>query len=395
MIESMFSIIHRRRPKVLKKGCIFAVAELLATKYGVFPKSFSSRKSSACGGDPDRSFTVSYLINSCGLPEKNAVAASKKLCIESRENPDAVLELLTHYGFTNAHISNLVSKWPFVLQSRVNETLMPKLEFFRSIGVPDAVSAQKLSTYPGIMKRSLENCLIPVYNDLKSVVQSDEIVVRLFARAPRAFASGWRREHFSNIAILRERGVPESCILPFLVNQPSLLILGKEKFTACLDRAAEMGFDVSKSRFLDAVKVFACMSERTLKHKRDVYGRCGWSESEVDAAFVRSPNCMTLSENKIRANMDFLVSEVGLEAAAVARRPLLLSLNLDRMRARWSVAKVLMTKGLLKESTRVATVMEISEEKFLKRYISDRLDDIPQLIDVYRGKLSLSEMECK
>ncbi|KAH6821774.1 hypothetical protein C2S53_015828 [Perilla frutescens var. hirtella] len=196
-------------------------------------------------GGSDRPFTVSYLINSCGLPKNDAVAASKKLLIESRENPDAVLELLADYGFTNLHISKLVSRWPFVLQYRANETLLPKLKFFCSIGVPDAVST---------------------------------------------------------------------------------------------------------------------MSEWTLKSKRDVYGRCGWSESEVAAAFLRSPNCMTLSEKKITATLDFLVNELGLKAGDVARRPLLLTLNLDkRMRLRWSVAKILIAKGLLKESTSVAGLMVSSE----------------------------------
>ncbi|GFQ07591.1 hypothetical protein PHJA_002903200 [Phtheirospermum japonicum] len=56
------------------------------------------------------------------------------------------------YGFTDALISRLVIRWPNVLLVRYpNKTLLPKLEFLRSIGVPLPVLAQKLSICPFVL----------------------------------------------------------------------------------------------------------------------------------------------------------------------------------------------------------------------------------------------------
>ncbi|XP_057782383.1 uncharacterized protein LOC131000479 [Salvia miltiorrhiza] len=357
-------------------------------KDGIFSLS-SSRKSHSDGGG-GATFTISYLTKSCGLSLKDAVSVSKKLRIKSRHNPDAVLDLLTDFGFTNAQISKLVTKWPLVLQSRADETILPKLEFLRSIGVPAAVAAQKLTVYPMILQRSLENSLIPTYNYLKNLLQSDKKVVNVFARAPRAFVHGCCGEMSRSIAILRERRAPESSIALLLNNQPSLLMLGGEAFAALVDRAVEMGFDVSKVIFVLALQVFANMSESTLQRKMGAYRRCGWSESEVMAAFLKHPLCMNLSEKKITASMEFLVGEAGFEAGDVARCPVLLGYSVDkRMRPRLIVTRMLEGKALLKKSTSFIYLLMMSEDKFVKRYILENQDHIPHLLDVYRGNVSV------
>ncbi|XP_047966734.1 uncharacterized protein LOC125211087 [Salvia hispanica] len=316
----------------------------------------------------DPTFTISYLTNSCGLSLNDAVSVSNKLRIKSRHNPDAVLDLLSQFGFTNTQISKLVTKWPLVLQCRPDQTLFPKLQFLRSIGVPAAVSAEKLSAYPMILQRSLEKSLIPTYNYLKKLLRSDKKVVNVFARSPRAFVHGCCGAMSRNIAVLRERGAPESSVALLLNNQPSLLMLGGEAFAALVDRAAEMGFDASKVVFVLAVQVFANMSESTLQRKMGVYRRCGWSESEVMGAFLKHPLCMSLSEKKIKGSMEFLVGEAGFEAGDVARCPVLLGYSVEkRMRPRLVVSRMLERKELLKKSTSFIYLLIMSEEKFVKR----------------------------
>ncbi|KAH6821773.1 hypothetical protein C2S53_015827 [Perilla frutescens var. hirtella] len=355
---------------------------------------FSSRKSSSNFSGSDATFTISYLTNSCGLPLKDAVSVSKKLCLKSRENSDAVLQLLNKYEFTNAQISRLVKKWPRVLQSSADKTLWPKLEFFVSIGVPPAVLPRKLSEYPFPLGRSLENYFIPWYKYLKRIVESDKNVAAVFLRSPMAFTHGWPKRVPSNIAILREQRLPKYSIASLLVKKPSMLILKKELFSAYVDRVVEMGFHRSRVVFVDALQVFGKMSESTVRHKMDVYRRCGWSESDLSSAFLKYPLCMKLSQKKIRANMDFLVDEVGFKAADVAQRPGVLDFNVEkRMRPRWIVTRVLKAKGLMKESTRITfNLFRMSEAMFLRRYIFDHEEEIPQLLDIYRGKLSLSEI---
>ncbi|KAL9677603.1 hypothetical protein QQ045_005836 [Rhodiola kirilowii] len=44
-------------------------------------------------------FTISYLVDSCGLTEEAATSAAKTFNLKSAEKPDKVLSLLRDYGF--------------------------------------------------------------------------------------------------------------------------------------------------------------------------------------------------------------------------------------------------------------------------------------------------------
>lgn len=79
------------------------ILSVLPTKY------FSSeRKSKSSAQEKDikqHSFTVSYLIESCGLSPETAISASKFVNFKSSKKPDSVILLLREYGFENAQIS--------------------------------------------------------------------------------------------------------------------------------------------------------------------------------------------------------------------------------------------------------------------------------------------------
>ncbi|KAL3644803.1 hypothetical protein CASFOL_009983 [Castilleja foliolosa] len=390
----MFAIFCKRIFRVPRKDYYIFVAQQFGAKQyaDVLVRSCSS---SVCENvSENKSFTISsYLVNSCGLSPNQAVSVSKKVCFnfESPEKPDAVLKLLREYGFKDAHISRIITKWPKVLLIRCpNKTLLPKLQFFHSIGVPLPVLAQKLSLQPYILTRSLENFIRPLYNLLKGLLGSDERVVHAFMRSPRFFGRCCSERISSNIAILRERGVPQSTIVSFAVQHPCLLVDVKERLASYVDRAVEMGFDVSKCAFILAVRLFFELTESTLKHKMEVYRRCGWTESDINSAFLKHPLCMSLSEKKITANMDFLVNTLGYKPAAIAQHPVLLSLSLEkRIKSRCLVARALNDKGLKKMAS-MTTMLKMPEEKFLNQYIVKYENDMPELLDIYLGKLKSS-----
>ncbi|KAL3644795.1 hypothetical protein CASFOL_009975 [Castilleja foliolosa] len=374
----MFTVFLRR-VRVTTKGCNLIYQQ----QFSENAVSTRSCSSSVCENASQKSLVVSYLINTCGLSPDDAVSASKKmnnLCFKSPENPDAVLKLLRAYGFTDAHhIPKIVTRWPDVLLASPSKTLFPKFEFLRSIGVRLPVLAHNLSIYPFMLRRSLKNWIIPLYNDLKSLLGSDERVAHVFSRSPAGFMS-------FDVSIFRERGVPESSIITLVMYQPALLVYPKKKLSLFIDRAVAMGFDISKSAFVHAVRVFSGMSELTLKRKMEVYRRCGCTESDINIAFLRHPLCMSLSEKKITANMDFLVNTLGYKPAVIAQHPVLLSLSLDkRIKSRCLVARALNEKGL-KKMPSMTTMLKMPEEKFLNQYIVKHEKDIPNLLDIYRGK---------
>ena len=98
--------------------------------------------------DAKRSFTVSYLINSCGLSPEIANSVSEKVNFPNPTRPDSVLSLLRDHGFANLHISKLVSKCPKLLLAKPDKTLLPKLDFFRSLGLSSTEVVDLVASVP-------------------------------------------------------------------------------------------------------------------------------------------------------------------------------------------------------------------------------------------------------
>jgi len=167
--------------------------------------------------EEEHSFTVSYLMNSCGLSPKSAILASQRMDFENPERPDSVLNLLKENGFTNTQISKLVRINPLLLLSDPEKTLLPKIEFFLSVGVSSSDLPGILSSNPSLFARSLKKHLVPCYDFLKSVLLVEEKVLTTLKRSPRAFLYNVTNNMAPNIALLRQLGVPQSAI-SFLVS---------------------------------------------------------------------------------------------------------------------------------------------------------------------------------
>lgn len=108
-----------------------------------------------------QSLTVSYLVNSRGLSIERAIAASKVVKIENTEKPNSLLELLTTYGFTKAHISTLISKHPLLILAHSEITIRPKLEYFQSLGIRGSDLPSFICSDTSILLSSLEKRIIP------------------------------------------------------------------------------------------------------------------------------------------------------------------------------------------------------------------------------------------
>ncbi|CAA0828170.1 Mitochondrial transcription termination factor family protein [Striga hermonthica] len=386
----MFAILRGRRLRLQPELSILATRHFRASENAVFSRPFTTGRPppGVHENDSEKSFTFSYLVSSCKLTPYAAVRASSKLQLKSPENPDAVLNLLREYGFTAADISIMVSRWPNILSACPDKTLLPKLEFFTSIGVPLPILASRLSRNPSILWRSLEKSIIPLYDLLKNLLKSDEGAVQVFKRVPQFFGWGQVDALLSNLSFLLDCGVPRPSLVSLVTYQPTMLMVPQEKFSLSVGRAIEMGFDVSNNAFLKAVRVL-CFEESILKRKMEVYRKCGWSESDIRTAFLSHPLCMALSEKKILESMGFLVDKLGCAPGDVARYPLLLGFSIEkRMKPRWAVAKVLSEKGLKNVSVR--TLLSRSENMFLKNYIEKYKKDVPELLDIYRGNQVLA-----
>lgn len=195
-------------------------------------KSFSSSSLFAINDEQQLAFTITYLINSCGLPLENAVTVSKKVHFETPDKPDSVLRLLRNHGFTNSQIAKALRSRPEFLLANPEKTLFPKLEFFNSIV---GLSATKLSTVislnPNILAASLVKNIIPSYEFIKSIVNADEKVATAVKRCPWLFARDVQKRVALNIAVLRDHGVPQASYITLLLShRDGTLVQNCDKF---------------------------------------------------------------------------------------------------------------------------------------------------------------------
>ncbi|GMP87792.1 hypothetical protein CsSME_00040024 [Camellia sinensis var. sinensis] len=310
------------------------------------------------------------------------------------QNTELVKTLLRNYGFTNTQISKLVDMDPNILFYNPQKTILPKLEFFRSIGLSSTDIPRVIcATYcQALLSRSLENQLIPCYNFLKSVLFLDQNVIKMLKRSPRVLLFNVEKILAPNIATLREAGVPQSVTSFMMYRSPGTLLQESRKFKEGVNKAIEMGFNPQRSNFAHAVQVLCFMRESTFKRKKEVYGRWGLSNDEILLAFRAHPLCMNLSEEKIMETMDFLVNKMGWQAALVARCPVVLFFNLEgRIIPRCTVVKILLTKELVKKGLCLSTFLIPREEVFLDKFVNKYQDDVPGLKNIYLGKMDLVE----
>ncbi|BBG92341.1 Mitochondrial transcription termination factor family protein [Prunus dulcis] len=302
-------------------------------------------------------FTVAYLINSCGLSPEDAISSSKWVELQSSQGADSVLALLSNHGLSKTQISKVVRLRPAILVADPEKILLPKLEFFSSVVVSRQDLARILCFNPHLLARSLENQIIPAYKFLRSLI-SEENVVAVLKRSSWIFLENRRKSVVPNIELLRELGMPQSCIALLLAHNTQVLMHKHENFAAAVEEVKAMGFDMKKSTCVMALKALCGESSKFIWNRsRKIYKRSwGWSDDDVISAFRKIPGCMILSEKKI---MQF-----GEENYS---------------------------KGLIDEDFSFSSVLLPPEKHFLERFVTRYINQLPMLSDVYHRKLDVKD----
>ncbi|EXC34719.1 hypothetical protein L484_020492 [Morus notabilis] len=324
----MFGLLSRKlRTSVTYNGVILSKSISLLNFLAVtFSSSAIAEQENI---EKAHSFTVSYLINSCGLSPEAAISASRKVQFQNPERPDSVLAFFRDQEFSETQILDFIRKRPRFLLTDPNKILLPKLEFFYSKGFSKKDLAKIVSSDPSIFCRSLKNYIIPTYNLFKRVLVSDEQVV-----------SALKHQWIS------------------------------------LERHSE---DMSYKKVWDG----CC----------EVYKWYGWSEDDVLHAFKVSPHCVLLPEEKIVKTMEFLVNEMVWPAEKIAKCPSILLYSFEkRILPRCLVVKVLLLKGLVKkEDVTFVKMLQCVEKRFLELYVTKYLEEVPLLLSVYQRKVGLED----
>ncbi|XP_012065162.2 uncharacterized protein LOC105628379 [Jatropha curcas] len=209
-------------------------------------RSFSSTISAVKEQLKNTSFTVSYLINSCGLSPQAAISASKKVQFLTPERPDSVLTLLNKHGFTNSQMAKIVKNDPRILLYDSGKLFLPKVfKFFsllESLAQPWHI-AQFISSNPPLLSTSLRNRIIPGYEFLmNALLFDDDMVIKAMSNQSRILRQDVEKISAPNLLFLRRIGTPQSLIRQILMHHPSVLCRKADKFLDKIKELIDMGF---------------------------------------------------------------------------------------------------------------------------------------------------------
>ncbi|CAL9237755.1 unnamed protein product [Arabidopsis halleri] len=298
-------ILHGRRSIELHKWRNFSVSvKLLQNVFSAFSNPFSSAADvSLRDGRKGKNFTISYLVDSLGLPKKLAESISRKVSFEDKVNPDSVLNLLRSHGFRDSQISTIITDYPTLLILDAEKSLAPKFQFLQSRGASSSELTQIVSTVPEILGKRGDKTLSLCYDFVKESLVADKS--SKLEKLCHSLPEGKQEDKIRNVSVLRELGMPHKLLFSLLtsVGQP---VCGKDRFDASLKKIVEMGFDPTTAKFVKALYVVYNLSDKTIEEKVHIYKRLGFAVEDVWVMFKKWPFSLKFSEEKITQTIETL-----------------------------------------------------------------------------------------
>ncbi|XP_068344848.1 transcription termination factor MTERF6, chloroplastic/mitochondrial-like [Pyrus communis] len=323
----------------------------------------------------------------------NAISASKLLNLQTPEKADSVLALLRSHGFSQLQISKFVRSCPKTLLSCTEKTLLTKLKFFASVGVSREDLARTAAANPCLLAVSLEKRIVPTYNFLRSLL-SEKNVIGVFKRRSWIFLVDHCKDVVPNIGLLRELDMPQPSISLLLAHYTHVTMNKHKRFGKIVGEVKEMGFSLRTSTFVSALHTLCGKSSKLIwKRSCKIFMSWGWSEDDFLSAFRKNPEFTIVSEKTLVQVMDFLVNKMGWPSGMIARYPRVMRHSLEkRIRPRSLVVKVFRLKGLIDENLSLGHVMHPQDRLLLERFVTKFQIEVPQLWNVYQGKVGIEDV---
>ncbi|XP_010694646.2 transcription termination factor MTERF5, chloroplastic [Beta vulgaris subsp. vulgaris] len=330
------------------------------------------------------SFSIQYLTNSCGLSLNSAISTAKKITLEekNKEHFDSVISFLKSHEFSDTQITELVQKYPAVLQCRILTNLKPKIEFLIENGIQGSNVPKLIISTPAIFFRSLDAQLKPAMALIKRVLTSPDKLLVVARRGSWILTTDWKSWH-KNLDYLIELGVPKRRVQELLVLQPRCLYQDIERIKYGVEMVKNMGVKPDDVKFIHTFRVISSLSELGWKRKVKVFESLGWNSGEVVSTFTKSPHCLSCSEEKLRNAMDYFVNTVKVDRRTIINYPKILMYSIQkRVIPRYTVWKILEERKLIRRSQFI-WVLNKSESDFIEQYVTRYSDLIPHLRSIY------------
>lgn len=334
---------------------------------------------------PKTPFMIEYLINICGFSRERAINASTSLSINSSEKPDSVLNFLKNLGLSNTQITDVISRRPRLLCANVGKTLIPKVRIFQELGLSGPDLAAMIVLKPTLLCNSAK----PLIDFLMPLLHSKEDVIETIKKSKWIISNRKIEDTMKpNISILQNCGASDAIIAKLLRRNPLFILQSPRKLNEIIVRVKKMGLSQESGTFISAVIVIGSMTKTSLEAKFEVYKSFGWSEADALSAFVRDPEYLKYSEQKVRKAMDYFLKELEDGASYVLLYPKLLSYSLEKRIIPWfNVFQILKSKGLLKRNYSFYQIVCLSRKKFFDKFVLPHKETAPEVIKAYMGSI--------
>ncbi|XP_068640470.1 transcription termination factor MTERF8, chloroplastic-like [Aristolochia californica] len=352
-----------------------------------FP-SFSSLAAAGSSQSSDaNSFVSNYLIQTCGLSDKNALSASRRLPrLTSTERPDSVLRILRHYELSDTHIRESIRLFPPILVADDERTLKPAFEFLQGLGLSGPNLGLLVSKNPKLLTVDLAERLIPCIEVLKRLLSNDnKAIIQVLKGCKWIPYKDPRIRLLPNITFLKSCGIVGSQLTTLLKRQPVLFAMSKSKLDDLVDKVIKMDVPVSSRMFVYALYTMSCMTPETLQRKFELLRSYGYSNEDLKYVFRVAPSVLRTSEKKLVSTLDFFTKVVQVEHSHLVRCPNYLMHSLEkRTIPRYKVLQILRSKMLLKKEPSLLYLLMMTEAAFLQ-YILKFKNYEEELLSAYNG----------
>jgi mTERF domain-containing protein len=299
---------------------------------------------------PDRGVATVFLLNKYGLTDEDITKAFRDrngLLHKSSQNLEDVSELLNECGSTT-QIRRVVLKNPRFLLYKSERNPKATMSFLR-------------------------------------VFMEEKVIAKLVYSDSETFSSS--EDKLKSVIVLLQRlGTEGDALSESVARQLHLLATSAEKVMESFKLAEDLGFSKRSKMFTDAVGAILGIVKENLDGKLRCLSNLGFSEKQISDVRRGQPWILGLSEEKLKNNVDVLVSYAGISLDDLAQYPSLLGYGLERMTIpRYRVTEALKSMQVLKTEMGFPRVVNLSERRFLEKGLNSNAKSSSVLQDVYRG----------
>ncbi|XP_058187004.1 transcription termination factor MTEF1, chloroplastic-like [Rhododendron vialii] len=345
-----------------------------------------SSLSHSCTSNPS---LCNFLIETLAFSEPRAVSISNRFPpTKTLQKPLAVIQLLRQFGLSDIQIQSSVRVAPQILFSDVEKTLKPMLLFFQDLGLTGPELGKFISKHSKILHDSLEKKWIPYIDMIKKTLVNDknnQDLIKVLQKY-RWVVSKPELKLKRSIAFLESCGIVGSQLSMLLRSKPGLFFQQEPALRDLILRVLDMGFSVNSRMLVHAVHAVSGISGETFSRKFEMFRSFGFSMDECMDMFRRAPRILTTSEDNLKFKIDFFLNDIKLDRCALVSGPNCLTYSMEkRVIPRYRVLQVIKSKRLLQKGPRFLSVLCLSEEEFLRKFISSFRDDGEVLLGTYKG----------